>query len=243
MDNIDQNQENYAAKNGQTKLELVNKMARALKKEKLDYNQLSYVLSQVRKKLGVKKMKQPAKLPRILSKTELEQFFKVVEASGHIKHELMLQLLYFCFLRCSELTNLEIKDILWDELKFHLRSCKGNKDRYVLFPEKLKLSLKAYIQGHPSNKYLFETNRGDKFSVRRIEQIVKEYGKRAGIERPVFPHLFRHCGISALSGSMTNPEIQVLSGHASQRSLNIYQHISLENLQEKYQKTVGNIKI
>jgi integrase/recombinase XerD len=74
------------------------------------------------------------------------------------------------------------------------------------------------------------------FSERRIQQIVKEYGDKAGIKN-VHPHLFRHQMTTWLTRrGLSDAQIQLISGHESKKSLEIYQHIGLEAVEHAYQE-------
>src|ERR1700687_4785528 len=104
---------------------------------------------------------------------------------------------------------------------------KGNKDRYILFPESFRLVLKSHLKANPKNHYLFESRRFGAFSPRRVQQIVHQYRQRAGIAQPVHPHLFRHQMLTYLtSQGLSDAQIQLISGHENKKSLEVYQHLS-----------------
>jgi len=79
------------------------------------------------------------------------------------------------------------------------------------------------------NTYLFESRRCEKYTSRRIQQIIAHYGQKAGIDKRVHPHLFRHqCLTELTKAGLTDAQIQKLSGHASRKSLEGYTHIALK---------------
>ena len=121
---------------------------------------------------------------------------------------------------------------------------KGTKDRYILFPASFRLVMKSHLQANPKNRYLFETSRCGPFTPRRIQQIVQTYRERARITQPVHPHLFRHQMITYLtSRGLSDAQIQLISGHESKKSLEVYQHLSLNAVEKAYQETVQGVGI
>ena len=95
------------------------------------------------------------------------------------------------------------------------------------------------LAAHPKNRFLFETQRYGAYSVRRVQQIVQHYRQEAGLSDTVYPHLFRHQMLTFLTEQkLSDAQIQLLSGHASKKSLEIYQHLSLGAVDEAYQQAV-----
>jgi integrase/recombinase XerD len=82
------------------------------------------------------------------------------------------------------------------------------------------------------------------FTTRRIQQIVQGYREMAGITQPLHPHLFRHQMLTYLtSKGLTDAQIQLISGHESKKSLEVYQHLSLESVDKAYQDAVQSVGI
>jgi site-specific recombinase XerD len=87
--------------------------------------------------------------------------------------------------------------------------------------------------------YLFESQRCTPFTPRRVQQIVQAYREWAGIARHVHPHLFRHQMLTYLTAQgLSDAQIQLISGHGSKKSLEVYQHLSLDIVEEAYQEAV-----
>jgi site-specific recombinase XerD len=81
------------------------------------------------------------------------------------------------------------------------------------------------------NHYLFESRQRRWYSARRIQQIVKYYAENAGIAEAVHPHLFRHQMLTWLTArGLPDAAIQLISGHSSKKSLEVYQHLSLAEI-------------
>src|ERR1700736_1698808 len=131
-----------------------------------------------------------------------------------------------------------------DHCKIFIDRGKGNKDRYILFPESFRLVLKSHLKANPKNHYLFESRRFGAFSPRRVQQIVYQYRQRAGIAQPVHPHLFRHQMLTYLtSQGLSDAQIQLISGHKTKKSLEVYQHLSLQAVESAYQEAVHSLNI
>jgi len=91
---------------------------------------------------------------------------------------------------------------------------------------------------------LFESRRFGAFSPRRVQQIVHQYRQRAGIAQPVHPHLFRHQMLTYLtSQGLSDAQIQLISGHKTKKSLEVYQHLSLQAVESAYQEAVHSLNI
>ncbi len=134
--------------------------------------------------------------------------------------------------------NVQIKDVDLTNCTVRIEQGKGKKDRYVLFPMSFRGELAQYIekQKRGSAKFLFESNRLGSFSTRRIRQIIKEYSDQSGIEKRVYPHLFRHQIITYLTRKgIISPKLQLLSGHSEEKSLAIYRDLALSDVAEEYE--------
>lgn len=118
---------------------------------------------------------------------------------------------------------------------------KGKKDRYILFPMSFRGELAQYVEKQKRSgvKFLFESNRLGAFSTRRIRQIIKEYSDQSGIEKRVYPHLFRHQIITYLTRKgIISPKLQLLSEHSEEKSLAIYRDLALADVAEEYESAM-----
>lgn len=221
------------------KTDLVAQLVRLARRERLSYDEFGYICQQARKKLGLKKPKRERKLPQLLTAEELARFFRAVREGGRVEHEIMLKLLFFTAVRVGELVRIEVRDVDLAACKVFVDQGKGRKDRYLLFPQTFGLVLRAHLAAHPKNVYLFETQRCGPYTVRRVQQIVQRYREVAGLSEVVHPHLFRHQMLTFLTGQkLSDAQIQLLSGHASKKSLEVYQHLSLDAVEGAYQQAV-----
>jgi integrase/recombinase XerD len=183
-------------------------------------------------------------LPHLLPDSALKRFFQVIQECGDVQHEILLKLLFYTAVRVRELACIHIDDVDLENCRIFIHQGKGPKDRYILFPTSFRLVLKSHLKAHPENQYLFETRRCGPFTTRRIQQIVQSYRTRAGVTQPVHPHLFRHQMLTYLTArGLSDAQLQLISGHASKKSLEIYQHLSLEAVEGAYQAAVRGLEI
>ena len=235
-------QSDFVASDGKTKSRVVSQIVRIARKERLDYADFLYVCQQARRQLGLRKPKADRKLPRLLPEADLKRFFHVIQECGDLQHEIMLKLLFFTAVRVSELVGIRVEDVDTQRCKIFINQGKGGKDRYILFPENFRLVLRSHLQANPKNRYLFESQRCTPFTPRRVQQIVQGYRDRADIAQHVHPHLFRHQMLTYLTAQgLSDAQIQLISGHESKKSLEVYQHLSLDTVEPAYQKAVESI--
>jgi integrase/recombinase XerD len=210
------------------------KIFRVIKEHQFDYEELRYIFRRVRERAEVSRPKNRRTLPKVLTEEELRRFFQTIEDCGNIEHQIMLRLLFFTAIRVSELVDIKHSDVNLGESKIFIDQGKGGKDRFVLFPSGFKLALASHREAHPKDKFLFQSRQHGQYSTRRIQQIVEDYGAKAGVV--IRCHLFRHQMLTWLmKKGLTDNQAQLISGHASKVSLAIYQHIGLEDVAESYQ--------
>ena len=237
-------QPDFVSPSSKAKSVLVEQFVRLARRAHLDYDGFLYVCQQARRKLGLHKPRRERRLPQLLTEAELQRFFDVIQNCGDVQHEIMLKLLFYTAVRVSELVCIEVRDVDLNRNKIFIDCGKGAKDRYILFPAAFRLVLKSHMKAHPDNRYLFETQRCGPFTPRRVQQIVQTYRSTAGIENHVHPHLFRHQMLTYLtSQGLTDAQIQLISGHESKKSLEVYQHLSLESVAGAYQQAVRSLDI
>ncbi len=175
--------------------EIALKIVRLVKKERPDYPYMKRVFAHVRLELNLKgSPPAPKKLPELLTAKELSRFYDAVWNVAERTHTVMIKLLLFTGMRNSELANLEIDDVDLDACTLRIDQGKGKKDRYLPFPRSFRGELSQYLENQQARqaRYLFETNRLDKFTTRWIRKIIKRYADEAAINKRIYPHLFRH---------------------------------------------------
>lgn len=186
-------------------------------------------------------------LPNVLTVEEVEKILDSVDLSlpnGH-RNRAILETLYGCGLRVSELINLKLSDIYFDD-GFVRVFGKGSKERLVPIGAPAIKQIKFYLS-HDRNKIkpkkenediVFLNNRGAKLTREMIFIIVKEQTAIAGVDKKVSPHTFRHSFATHLIQNGADIRIvQEMLGHESIMTTEIYTHIDrnmLRNVIEKY---------
>lgn len=234
-------QVNFVSPPRNTKEEAIKKIAKIVRHEGWDYQDIKYAYRRIREMLNIKPAQKPKTLPRILSEENFKKFYQEIEKADNIQHELMLRLLFFTGVRNQELVNIKTGDVYLDENKIFIDQGKGSKDRYVLFNQDFKTALKVYMKNNPKSKFLFQTRNNTKYTTRRVQQIVKRYAEKAQIKAT--PHTFRHQAITWLSKhGFTDAELMLITGHNSKESLKAYQHLALKDVEGKYQRAMRKIE-
>ncbi len=173
--------------------------------------------------------KKPEHHPSVLSKKEIE---RILNFTKNIKHKAMLATIYALGLRSSELINLKIEDIDGDRNMVYIRNAKGQKDRSVMFPNRLKILLRQYYIEYNPKVYLFEGQKEGAYSARSLQAVMKQACKRANIKKKATAHTLRHSFATHLLENGTDIRIiQELLGHKSIKTTQIYLHISKVTLQ------------
>ena len=185
------------------------------------------------------------KLPNFLYTNDLEKLLSTPNCDDiyGIRDNLILELLYSSGIRVSELVNIKLSDINYNDCQIKILG-KGNKERYVLFGEvclnKLNnyLSLsRVYLDVKHSN-YLILNRNGEQITTRSIEKILQKYQKLSGIKVNVTPHTLRHTfATHLLDGGADLKTVQELMGHESLSSTQVYTHITSERLRSVYLKS------
>lgn len=187
-------------------------------------------------------------LPDFLSTREIDAFLKVwaEPAPGDflaIRNRAMLELLYASGLRVSELANLPMSSIIFDENIIRVLG-KGNKERIVPLGQFARRAINAYLESarphlirKPNTPWLFLSKSGVKLNRERIWSIVKDTALRAGITKDVHPHTLRHSFASHLLENGADLRvIQEMLGHADIGTTQIYTHIDPKNLKNIHHK-------
>lgn len=147
--------------------------------------------------------------------------------TDNIKHKAILMAIYSCGLRLSELLNLKIKDIRSSDGIIRINQSKGNKDRIVSLPDKLLDILRKYYLAYKPADYLFEGERGGRYSERSVQLILKKSLAKANIKTDGTVHTLRHSYATHLIQSGIDIRVvQDLLGHESIKTTMIYTHIT-----------------
>jgi integrase/recombinase XerD len=182
------------------------------------------------------------KLPVFLSVKEIDELQAVIDLSkeeGH-RNKAIIETLYSCGLRVSELINLKLTDLYFD-LGFIKVLGKGNKERLVpisdsaikeitIYQEKFRKKLAIQPQ---SENILFLNRRGKQLTREMIFTIVKNLAKKSGLNKNISPHTFRHSFATHLvDGGADLRAVQEMLGHESIITTEIYTHLSKDYLKQ-----------
>jgi site-specific recombinase XerD len=172
----------------------------------------------------------PQRIPEILSGTEVES---LMEAVSSVKYRAILMTMYGAGLRISEVCRLHLEDIDSKRQLIHVRDGKGGRNRFSMLSPLLLTVLREYWkQLRPPGPCLFPGNRPDK-PIRRecVRDVMKKAAKQCGLRKRVSPHLLRHAFATHLLEAGTDIRtIQVLLGHRSIRSTQIYTQVSSQHI-------------
>jgi integrase/recombinase XerD len=180
------------------------------------------------------------KLPEVLSVEEIDRVIGAIDLSkpeGH-RNKAIIETLYGCGLRVSELVNLRLTDIHAGE-GFVSVTGKGNKQRLVPIGRRALREIENYLPGRNSLTVIYDQNivflnrRGKRLSRAMVFTIIKELAAKAGIKKRVSPHTFRHSFATHLvEGGADLRAVQEMLGHESILTTEIYTHIDRSFLRD-----------
>lgn len=202
------------------------KVSRSMQNQAINAIKFFYevVLKQERKVYYLERPMKEKVLPMVLSQQEVMAIFGAI---GNLKHRLMLMITYAAGLRRSELLNLKRGDIDIDRGLIIVRGGKGRKDRQTILAKSLETPIREYLAEYKPARWLFEGVRGEQYSASSVQQILKRAVLKAGIAKDVHLHTLRHSfATHLLEGGTSTRYIQVLLGHESPKTTEIYTQVS-----------------
>lgn len=181
-------------------------------------------------------------LPEVLSTAEIDRIIAVVDNStvkGR-RDSAMLEVLYSCGLRVSELTSLRLGDLFFGEGFLRVIG-KGDKQRAVPLSGAAREKIQRYLEDRkphrPDEQVVFLNNRGKPMTRVMVFTLLRQAAQRAGIDKRVSPHTFRHSFATHLiEGGAGIRQVQELLGHESILTTEIYTHLDSERLRTTVEK-------
>lgn len=177
-------------------------------------------------------------LPDVLTTGEIDRIIAAVDGTTpkEIRDAAMLEVLYSCGLRVSELTSLRIRDLFFGEGYIRVTG-KSDKQRLVPISSTARERIHRYLEVRRSaragEETLFLNNRGSSLTRVMIFTILREAARRAGIEKKISPHTFRHSfATHLLEGGASIRQVQELLGHESILTTEIYTHLDDSHLRQ-----------
>lgn len=185
-------------------------------------------------------------LPVFLTYDELQRLFSVIDTStaSGFRDRTMLEMFYSSGLRVSELTELKLGNIYRGRQLLRVFG-KGSKERIVPYSDDAARFLHEYIdrmrhtlmKKGDFNDYVFINNRGGKLTRQGIWKKLKEFAVLAGITKDISPHKLRHTfATHLLEGGADLRSVQMLLGHSSINTTEIYTHVEQAAIQREFEK-------
>lgn len=178
------------------------------------------------------------KLPSVLSIPEIESILNAVDLSmpeGH-RNKAIIEVLYGCGLRVSELVNLRLSQLHFEENYLRIIG-KGDKERLVPIGHIAQKAIKLYVEGEREHikikkgceDIVFLNRRGGQLTREMIFIMVKQLAEAAGVKKTISPHTFRHSFATHLiDGGADLRAVQEMLGHESITTTEIYTHLDRE---------------
>lgn len=179
-------------------------------------------------------------LPKMLNYNQIEQmllFVNSTKSKSRLRDRAMIEVLYSCALRVSELVSINTADIDWQQGFLRVMG-KGGKMRFVPLGQSAKAALEAYLnKRETTHKPLFINNQQKRIGVRSVQTMVKKVSLNSGIKVNVSPHMLRHAAATHFLQSSHNLRcVQEFLGHSSIKSTQIYTHLDFQELAKVYDK-------
>lgn len=190
----------------------------------------------------IHKIKKTKPLPKFLTESEIERLFSVIDVSKPkgLRDYTMLYLMLMTGMRVSELLNLKVSDIDFPNSYITIRMGKGRKDRIIPLNKNVKEALYNYIKLVKPKNGLFDNESSSK-SRRGVLYVIRKYCKKAGIDKKVTPHTFRHTFATLLLKKGENIRlVQALLGHSNISTTAIYLHI-IDDEKKRAVETLNNL--
>ncbi len=182
------------------------------------------------------------KLPEVLTVEEIDSIIAAIDLSKNEgqRNRAILETLYSCGLRVSELTNLKLSDLYFDEGFIKVEG-KGSKQRLVPISPRAIKEIKLYFIDRNRGRikkeyedYVFLARWGKNISRIMVFHLIKELAQTAGITKNISPHTFRHSfATHLLEGGANLRAIQCMLGHESIAATEIYTHIDRSMLRSE----------
>ena len=173
---------------------------------------------------AIERPRKENRLPKVISKEDVGE---IIKNTPNIKHRCIVSVLYSTGIRRNELLNLKLIDIDSKRMIINIRCGKGNKDRISLLSESVLKDLRKYFIKFQPKEYLFEGQKGGKYSAESVLTIVKRAAKKSNIKKGVTPHVLRHSfATHLLEDGVDLRYIQVLLGHGSSKTTEIYTQVA-----------------
>lgn len=177
----------------------------------------------LKKRLDLSDLPYPRKEEKIPEVFSVDEISKIVNYPKNSKHQLIICLLYNCGLRIGELINLKLYDINRSRMELNIKGAKGNKDRNIPIDAATLVLMEKYYREWKPKQYLFNGQQGNTYTESSINQLLKYWAKKSGVNKRIHAHKLRHCYATHLHESGVElAVIQDLLGHSNMKTTDIY---------------------
>jgi integrase/recombinase XerC len=196
--------------------------------------------------LGIPAPKSAKRLPKTLNVDEINQLLTIRDNTSapdanklSVRDNAMMELMYACGLRLSELSGLNLPDIDWQQQTIQVTG-KGQKQRRLPFGGKAREALDRWLKQramiiNENEAALFVSTRGSRLSNSSIQKRLKKMAMAQGLDTNIYPHMLRHSFAShLLESSKDLRAVQELLGHANLSTTQIYTHLDFQHLAGVY---------
>lgn len=181
--------------------------------------------------------KMEKKLPKFIYYNDLLEIInESTKDKDGVRDRLIIEMLYATGVRVSELVNIKINDIDFNNRRIIVLG-KGNKERIVYYGEYAEEVLKEYLKTHDrkNHNYLFVNAKGGQLTDRGVRYIIDNIMSKLSVKVHVTPHVLRHTfATDMLNNGCDIKVVQELLGHSSLKATEIYTHVTNEQLKKVY---------
>jgi len=217
----------------------IRKVAKILRDGGYDYDQSKHLIAEARKEVGLAPPKRRRGSVDRLNTEEIEALLNAAyEVDGTTG--LLVRTLLETGSRVSAFCRMRVEDISFRDREIRVID-KGDKARDVPMMQELARALQQHLNGRKTG-YVFRSPRGGEYSVRRVQQMLKEVAERAGITKRVYPHLLRHTQAQRLADQGMHLDlVQKFLGHDNPKTTQRYYEPSRANVKRAFTEAMAGI--
>ena len=220
---------------------IINEIIKIKKEAGIGSETNRYIDKKVREELKLQVPKTPKGLPKYLTASELYTLLNTA-FSINKKDSALLEFMALTGLRVSEVVNLQINNIDENSNQLLVVGGKGNKDRYVPISNSLIQKIEMWIQGKRTG-YVFCKGNGKPYTIRAIQKKVVKYLELCRFDKKnLSTHTLRHTfACLCLAKGLRLEDIQLMMGHSSRVTTEIYARLELGDIKDKYLQLMGGL--
>ena len=221
-----------------TKLQrIVEEIKPIINKYSITPEQFRYITKRLREDLKLQLPKVAKRLPDYLNPAEMYRLLEVSKADPF--DYLLIEFLIYTGLRIAEARNLQVQSIDWDNNQLKVIQGKGSKDRYVPITPNLQSKLLLYLNGR-KNGYVFSKSNNRAYSIRALQKRITKRLEQCEFSKKLSTHSLRHTfACMCIAKGFSKEHIQLMMGHSSIKTTEIYAKLELGPVKEKYLQLMG----